>query len=137
MPPSPGSRRDLGLYLGSRLFGTVGVQIQSVAIGWQIYSRTGDPMDLGWVGLSQFLPLALLSLYAGGVADRFDRRRIVIACRLLYALGSAALAGLCLRPEWGVAPIYAVLVVLGGTRAFAAPANVALLPGLVPRALAG
>ena len=135
------ARRDLGLYLGARLLGTVGVQIQSVAVAWQVYTATGDPLDLGLVGLSQFLPLALLSLYAGGVADRFDRRRILVVCRALYGVGALALAALTTKPELGVAPIYAVLVMLGATRAFAAPAAVALLPGLVsvprlPRAIA-
>lgn len=126
------ARRDLPLYLAARLIGTVGIQVQSVAIGWQVYARTGDAMDLGWVGLSQFLPLALLSLYAGTVADRYDRKRILTVTRVAYAGGALALAGLTFRPGWGVAPIYGVLVLLGATRAFAAPANVALLPWLVP-----
>lgn len=128
----PTGSRDLVLYLGSRLAGTLGYQIQSVAIGWQIYVHTGDVLDLAWVGLSQFLPLALLSLWAGNVADRFDRKRILTVCRALYGVGSLALAGLSLKLEWGVAPIYAILVLLGATRAFAAPAAWSLLPGLVP-----
>lgn len=98
-------------------------------------------MDLGWVGLSQFLPVALLSLWAGGVADRFDRKRILILCRIAYSIGALALAVLANVEGWGVLPIYAVLVMLGATRAFAAPAGNALLPGLVhadrlPRAIA-
>lgn len=132
MPGPLGGSRDLSLYLAARLSGTVGIQVQSVAIGWQVYARTGDAMDLGWVGLSQFLPLALLSLYAGTVADRFDRKRILTLTRLLYAAGSLALAGLTFAPGWGVAPVYGVLVLLGATRAFASPANVALLPWMVP-----
>src|SRR5690606_36591079 len=121
--------------------GTLGVQVQSVAIGWQVYSRTGEMLDLAWVGLAQFVPLALLSLFAGGVADRHDRKRILIIARSVYALGSLALAALSFLPSLGVATIYAVLVVLGATRAFAAPASWALLPGLVeparlPRAIA-
>lgn len=131
---APAGSRALVLYLVSRLSGTLGVQIQSVAIGWQVYVHTGDVLDLAWVGLSQFLPLALLSLPAGNVADRFDRKLILTSCRALYGLGSLALAGLSFHPEWGVAPIYAVLVVLGATRAFAAPAAWSLLPGLVPPA---
>lgn len=139
--PATGDTRDLVKYLGARLAGTLGVQVQSVAIGWQVYARTGDPMDLGWVGLSQFLPLAVLSLWAGTVADRFDRKRILVVCRAVYALGALGLAGLSLMPEWGVLPIYGVLVLLGATRAFAAPAAWSLLPGLVsadrlPRSIA-
>ncbi len=132
--------RALTLFLGARFVGTIGVQVQSVAIGWQIYARTRDPLHLGWVGLAQFVPLALLSLWAGGVADRYDRRRILVSCRALYALGSLALAGLTLAPGFGVGPVYGVLIVLGSIRAFAAPASWALLPGLVsgeqlPRAI--
>lgn len=132
MPSWLSGSRDLSFYLGARLCGTIGIQVQSVAIGWQVYARTGDAMDLGWVGLSQFLPLALLSLHAGNVADRSDRRRIVVLTRLVYALGSLALAGLSVVPESGVAPVYAVLMLLGATRAFLSPAHVALLPWLVP-----
>ena len=124
--------RDLAVYLGSRLAGTLGVSTQSVAIGWQIYSRTGDMLDLAWVGLAQFVPLALLSLFAGNVADRYDRKRILVLSRGLFGVGSLALAGLSFLPELGVTPVYGVLVFLGATRAFAAPASWALLPALVP-----
>ncbi|MFK7989208.1 MAG: MFS transporter [Sandaracinaceae bacterium] len=125
------SRRGLAAYLSDRLVGTLGIQVQSVAVGWQVYSTTGDPIDLGWVGLAQFLPLALLSPYGGGIADRFDRRRILLVCRVLYALGALCLAGLSRHPEWGVGPIYGVLAGLGALRAFASPASVAMLPSLV------
>ncbi len=141
MSDAPSGSRELALYLGSRLAGTVGVQIQSVSIGWQIYARTGEYWDLALVGLAQFVPLAFLSLWAGGVADRLDRKRILVSCRAIYALGSLALAGLALVPDEGLLPIYGVLVLLGATRAFAAPAAWSLLPGLVsierlPRAIA-
>ncbi len=139
-PASP-APRELWQYLGARFAGTLGIQVQSVAIGWQVYARTGSALDLGWVGLSQFLPMALLSLWAGSVADRVDRKRMLMASRAALALGSLALAGLTFAPrEWGVTPIYAVLVALGAARAFAAPAGWALLPALVsptqlPRAI--
>ena len=137
---APRPTHHLWIYLGARLAGTVGIQVQSLAIGWQVYARTGDPLHLGLVGLAQFAPLALLSLWAGSVADRVDRRRMLIVCRLLYGGGSAALGVLAmLRSD--VTAIYAVLVLLGAIRAFAAPAGVALLPSLVsqerlPRAIA-
>ncbi|MEQ9079618.1 MAG: MFS transporter [Sandaracinaceae bacterium] len=133
--------RNLSLYLSARLAGTVGIQVQSVAIAWEVYARTGEELDLAWVGLAQFLPLALLSLWAGNLADRFDRRLILTVCRGVYAVGSLTLAYFSLHPEWGLAPIFSVLVLLGATRAFAAPAGWALLPWLVgdarlPRAIA-
>ncbi|MEC7523333.1 MAG: MFS transporter [Myxococcota bacterium] len=137
----PVDTRNLVLYLGARLAGTVGIQVQSVAIAWEVYARTGEPLDLAWVGLAQFLPLALLSLWAGNLADRLDRRLILTVCRVTYALGSLALAWFALHPEHGLWPIFSVLVLLGATRAFAAPAGWALLPWLVgqdrlPRAIA-
>ncbi len=125
--------RELLLYLGARLGSTLGSQVQSVAIGWEVYAWTGKALDLGWVGLAQFLPMALLSLYAGNVADRFDRRRILIACRSVYALGALALAFMARNHSGGLAGVYAVLVVLGSARAFGSPAAVALLPSLVSR----
>lgn len=136
--PAP---RELWQYLGSRFAGSLGVQVQSVAIGWQVYARTGNPLDLGWVGLAQFLPMALLSLYAGSLADRVDRKRMLIASRAAFGLGSLTMASLTFAPEaWGVEPVYGVLVLMGATRAFAAPASWALLPALVgpsqlPRAI--
>lgn len=131
MPDPSTERRHVAAYLGSRFVGAIGIQVQSVAIGWEVYARTGDVLDLGWVGLAQFLPLALLALYAGNVADRFDRRRILIATRALFAVGALALAGLSRTPELGVTPVFVVLALLGSIRAFANPAASALLPSLV------
>ena len=64
------------------------MQVQSVAIGWQIYEMTRDPLDLGWVGLAQFLPVLLLTLPGGQLADRVDRKRIVWVAQLGYAVGA-------------------------------------------------
>lgn len=127
-------RSNLATFLGGRLFATVAFQIQSVAIGWQIYTATGSFLDVAWVGLVQFVPLVLASPYAGTVADRYDRKAIVWICSLVYALGALSLAWLSASIESvGVWPIFLVLAVLGATRAFAAPATWALLPWLVPR----
>lgn len=130
--------RSLGLYLAARLADTAAIQIQSVAIGWQVYDLTRDPLDLGWVGLAQFLPVLVLSLPGGQLADRFDRRFIVVATQLGYAAGALALA---LASERGTLPIFAVLVLLGTLRAFKSPAASALVPWIVseerlPRAIA-
>jgi MFS family permease len=109
----------------------LGVQMQSVAVGWQIYAATGRPLDLAWVGLAQFLPAAGLSLITGHTADRFDRRRILIMCQA--ALATLALALLVVtRIGAGVGPIYAVLVGIGVARAFIGPATQSMLPTLVP-----
>lgn len=133
--------RDLRLFLAGRLVATIGVQVQSVAIAWQVYARTGDPLDLGLVGLAQFLPLAILALPAGSVADRFDRRRLTVFCRLAYGLGAVALAVWSAVPDAPMIVVWVVLVLLGAARAFLGPATSALLPRLVhvdilPRAIA-
>ena len=82
----PAFRRWMGL----RLFSTTASQIQLAAIGWAVYIATGDPLDLAWVGLAQFLPVLLLALPAGQVADRYDRRFILGTCYFFQALVSLA-----------------------------------------------
>lgn len=126
--------RDVPLYLTARFIGTIGMQMQSVAIGWQVYEATGRALDLGLVGLAQFVPAIGLALVTGDVADRVDRRRILLVCHVAFAICSALLFLLARRDPSDVLPIYAVLVLLGATRAFGAPASHALLPHLVPPA---
>ena len=105
--------------------------MQSVAIGWRVYALTGSAFDLGLVGLAQFLPILLLTLPAGHVADRYDRRRIVATCQLVGASASAILA-LGTASGWiGVHGIFAIVSVVGGARAFESPTLSALMPGLV------
>jgi MFS family permease len=89
-------------------------------------------LALAWVGLAQFLPMVVLSLYAGSFADRHDRRTILTVCRLLYVIGSLTLASFSLFPGSSAVPIYAVLAALGATRAFSWSAGASLLPNLVP-----
>jgi MFS family permease len=125
----------------SRLLVTLGIQVQSTAVGWQIYEITGSTLDLGLVGLAQFLPLVGLTLVGGHVADRFDRKRVMGLCIGGVLLLALALLGLTAAtgqtPRAKVNGIYAVLVLFGALRAFLGPATSALLPGLVPsRALA-
>lgn len=121
---------DFRYYQAGRFFGLVGTQIQGVALGWQVYSITGRALDLGWVGLAQFLPAFLLFPLTGLVADHFDRRRVLTLCHAV--LGLAALAFWALsRGTPDVSHIYAVLVLVGVARAFAGPAGHALVPNLV------
>ena len=118
-------------FFAARFTAILALQMQSVAIGWDVYDRTHRALDLGYVGLAQFVPAALLSLVGGAVADRLDRRRILIVVHLALASLTAAL--FLLPRAWGVAPVYGVLVLLGAARAFSAPASQALLPDLVPK----
>jgi MFS family permease len=123
---------DFRLYELGRFLTTVALQMQSVAVGWQVYSLTGDPLHLGWVGLAQFLPMIVLSLATGHVADRFERRRILFICVLVFAMGTAALGWLSSGSELELPMLYGVLVLLGVGRAFHGPAAAAILPSLVP-----
>ncbi len=124
-------------YQLARLSSVLSTQMASVAIGWQVYATTHRARDLGYIGLAQFLPAVGLALVSGAVADRFDRRRVVVACHSLVALGWTALFLLTRQGITSVAPIYAVLVLLGVARAFSGPASQALLPNLVPDEVLG
>jgi MFS family permease len=123
---------DFRLFQAARSLIIIGLEMQSVAIGWQIFATTKRALDLGLVGLAQFLPSILLFLLSGDVADRFDRRKVMITCYLGFAGCSALLLLLAWRQSASVAPIYAVLVVLGVVRSFNGPVTRAILPQLVP-----
>ncbi len=122
-------------FLSARLAVSIAVQMQTVAVGWQIYAITRDPLDLGLIGLSQFLPFVLLVLPAGQLADRRNRARILSFCfalELVCALLLLAFTRSGLAVVW---PVFAVMVLFGTARAFSMPAGQALLPNLVPQAL--
>jgi MFS family permease len=127
--------RDFRLYLGVRFMGSIAMQMQSVAVGWQIYEITGDPLSLGFVGLAQFLPMAGFILPAGDIADRFDRRIILAASHGVQALSALALLALALIHEPATWPFYVVLVAFGAARGFTAPAIHSFAPFLVPTRL--
>ena len=120
-------------YWASRLFSTLATQMQSVAIGWQVYDMTHRPLDLGFVGLAQFLPGLGLALIAGYVVDRYDRRAILSLCTGLEAVCSVLLLALILSGNTNVVLIFGVLVLFGIARAFVFPAGIALMPNLVPQ----
>ncbi len=116
----------------ARFLTVIASEMQSVAVGWQIYELTHQPLDLGLVGLAQFAPGVLLFLIAGQTADRVPRLRILRACYGGFALCSLLLLSLTLHGITTVWPIYAVLVWNGTVRAFNGPTSQAFLPLLVP-----
>jgi MFS family permease len=124
--------RNLSFYLSSRFLGTVAVQMQSVAVGWQVYQMTGSLFDLGLIGLAQFAPFLLLILWAGHVADTHNRRRIVLLCQATQLLCSALLLIFTFTGSHVVWPVFAILVLYGSARAFMMPASQAVLRNLVP-----
>jgi MFS family permease len=124
--------RNLSFYLSSRFLGTVAVQMQSVAVGWQVYQLTGSLFALGLIGLAQFAPFLLLILWAGHVADTHNRRRIVLLCMATQLVCSALLLAFTLTGSHVVWPVFAILVLYGSARAFMMPASQAVLRNLVP-----
>jgi MFS family permease len=126
--------RPFALFWSARVMSSVAFQMMSVAIGWQIYSITHSAFALGLVGLSQFLPMFVLTLVVGHVADRYDRRTIAFVCQAIQ--GVAALT-LCIATWRGITSqglIYLIAAIAGSARAFESPSMAALLPNLIPRA---
>lgn len=124
--------RGFTLLQGARFFIVLALEMQSVAVGWQVYEITKRPVDLGYVGLAQFLPGILLFLISGHAADRFNRRTLLGVCFCGFALCSGLLLFIAWQPSPSVLSIYGVLVLLGAVRSFNGPASRALLPQLVP-----
>jgi MFS family permease len=134
-PPGIGSAflsRDFRLYQLARLLVILGAEAQSVAVAWQVYAITHSAFKLGLTGLTLFAPGILFILAAGHVADRYDRRTIILLCYGLQAICTIALLEFALHGIVRVWPIYAVLFGIGMGRAFSGPAASALLPSLVP-----
>lgn len=119
----------------ARLAGTTANQMLMVAVGWQMYELTGSAWDLGLIGLYQFLPALLLTLWAGHVADRHHRGRIVAACFAVQCIAAIVLTH-ATRTGWAQRELLlGVSVLLGCVRAFQMPAQQALTPALVPLGL--
>lgn len=119
-------------YWAARFLTTFATMIVSVAVGWQMYDLTRNPLDLGLVGIVQFLPSLLLVLVTGVVADRFGRRLIMALAVVKEAMCALALLFLTLRGISGPLPIFAVLAMFGVARAFFGPASASLFANLVP-----
>lgn len=134
-PRSPSAAlryRDFRLFQIGRFGAVVGTQVLSVAVGWQMYDLTRRPLDLGYVGLAQFLPGFVLALPAGHIADKIDRRYVVALCQALYVVVAGALILFVHGGSSSVWPIYALLVLFGSARGVSGPAGQALMPDLVP-----
>lgn len=111
---------------------SMGLQMMSTAIGWEIFERTGDPLDLGLMGLARALPVVALTLPAGTIVDRGDRKKILAVTQLGFGLVAAALAAASALHA-PIAVFMTLLVVSGCIRSFNAPSRGALLPSLLPR----
>src|SRR6201994_936807 len=135
-PPSSGAAaflsRDFRRYQLARVLVIIGAEAQTLAVAWLVYQITHSALDLGYTGLALFLPGLLFLLPAGHVADRFDRRQVILICYALQVLCTLALIAIPLAGITRVLPIYGVLFLIGTGRSFSGPASSALIPHLVP-----
>lgn len=118
---------------------TLGAQVQTVVVSWQLYSITHDPLSLGVVGLAEAIPFIALALPGGDLVDRVSRKRITLAATVVHLLCGAALLALALRPpavaRVHVLAIYGITGLIGVARAFVQPTRTAIIAELVPREL--
>jgi MFS family permease len=128
-------QRSFVLFWAARTSTSGAYQMQAVAVGWQLYDLTHDPLDLGLVGLMQFFPVVLFALVIGQAADHFDRRVIVGACQVIKAICAALFTLGTLRGWLDRESILLLILVSGTARAFEMPTLHSILPGIVPRAL--
>jgi MFS family permease len=128
--------RDFRRLLAGHLVSVLGTQMQTVGVGWQLYEETSSAMALGMVGLVQVIPIIGLALFTGQIADRFDRRKVLMAATSLAAFSSFGLAAIS---AWGgsVLFIYSLLFLNGVARSFQGPARSSLMPQLVPLSIFG
>lgn len=130
--------RDFRLLWFADAVSMLGTQMQRVAIGWQVYELTGDPLQLGLLGLVRFLPVLLFGIVGGVIADQRDRRVILLASISVLAASSIALAVMAWTDSASMPLIYGISFFSAAVSAVAGPSRQALFPALVPRAeLAG
>ena len=131
---------DFKNFIAARVLMTLAVQIQNVTLYWQVFKITKNSLSLGMIGLSEALPALAVSLYAGHLADKMDRRKIVVISTGMFLFTSVALYFLSINYDSGylanqVWPIYLTVFASGIARGFFRPANAALMSQLVPREL--
>ena len=118
-------------FIMGRFCNVIGVQILTVAIGWHVYQLTHDPLDLGYIGLAQFLPALGFFLVAGYVSDKYDRRMILVLCNLGHLIVVGVLMFVLWNQYGGVPVILSILIFHGTARAFFHTASQAILPNIV------
>lgn len=126
--------RNFLLFLIARFIASLGQQMLTVAVGWELYERTGSALALGLVGLIQILPMFLFTLPAGHVADNYERKGVILIMTLLTSACSVGLAMVSLF-QAPVVWVYLCLFVSGSARTFVWPASASFLPQLVSRRL--
>lgn len=133
---------DFRRFISARFFLTLAVQMQSVIVGWQIYQLTHDALSLGMIGIAEAIPYISVALFAGHVADRVDRKKIILLSNMIYFICAVGLLFIStsfhhVLAEFGTLPIYFIIFITGLARGFISPAQNALSAQLVPRELFG
>ncbi|MGE0650557.1 MAG: MFS transporter [Alphaproteobacteria bacterium] len=124
--------RDFRLFFCGKAFAAIGQHMVTVAIGYQVYDRTGDPMDLAYIGLATFAPAFGFALFTGYVSDLFDRRLVLSYCYGVMMTAAVLLFIFTVSGESDVWPAFLIMSLMGTGRAFYQPASNALVPNLVP-----
>lgn len=124
--------RDFTVYAAARFCTSLAWEMLGVAVGWQVYQLTHNPLYLGFVGLAQFLPFVLLVLPAGHVADRADRRLVLVGAYSVQGVCAGVLLVFTLSGATQVWPVFVAMTLFGAARAFSMPASQAMTPNLVP-----
>jgi MFS family permease len=132
--------KEFKFYLANRFFLTMGIQMQSVIVGWQVYDLTHDVLALGMIGLAEAIPFIAVSFFSGHVADTFNRKRIVLLFSFFYILVTASLLWFSLDVEsmfanYGTMPIFGMIMLVGIIRGFLSAALPSLMAQIVPREL--
>jgi MFS family permease len=125
--------RDFTVYAAARFCTSLAWEMLGVAVGWQVYQLTHNPLYLGFVGLAQFLPFVLLVLPAGHVADHADRRLVLVGAYSVQGVCAGVLLVFTLSGATQVWPVFVAMTLFGAARAFSMPASQAMIPNLVPR----
>jgi len=124
--------RDFRLFWISQFVSLTGSQMQTVALHWHVYVLTRSPLALGFFGLTRMVPIVFFSLVGGVTADRFDRRRVMLASQVVMLLGAVALSLATWSGRESLSFLYAANAILAAATAFDSPARQALVPRLVP-----
>lgn len=128
---------EFRLFVAGRFCSTLALQAQAVAIGWQIYDLTRDPLSLGLTGLAEAIPSIVVALFAGYLADVISRKKIIVVCYLILVFCAAALFAYSFNPRnligsFGVLPVYSIIFISGIARGFIAPAVFSFMPQTLP-----
>jgi MFS family permease len=134
--------KDYQFFLTFRFFLTMAIQMQSVIVGWQVYSISGSVLDLGLIGLAEAIPFILISIFSGHIADTFNRKKIIVLFTSIFILASAALLYLSIETSgllklYGTLPIFILVGIIGIIRGFMSAALSPFLSQLLPRKLYG